>query len=281
LHAWTFQEASHAPWHPPTCSLAYPWCPADFTYNQTSYSKTFNINGIGRVNITLPGAIHSGFAGALDAVLTPIATRVVRQVAAGSATSVQLVGHSLGGGVGTLLAYALQRALTQIPSTSNLVNNVDAVLFAPPRVGDDTFVMSFNRDVNARNVAFQYDPVPQIPCSPAMPACKFVLVPTDVPTPTINGTAWPYAEAGGLVPVLASQMPVQPEAWSKLNTLSLTRVIRFLFATHICSYLCNFAQYTGDPQNNCLLWNTSSPSPPPGSAQYCDMFPVVPPYPTP
>jgi pimeloyl-ACP methyl ester carboxylesterase len=226
----------------------------------------------------MPGAIHSGFVGALEVVLGPVMRLVLREVAGRRADSVQVVGHSLGAGVATLLAYALQRVLNLDPRTSSRSVVVDAALFAPPRVGDVTFVDSFDAVVNARNIVFQYDLLPQLPCSPAMPACTDVLMPTNIPPPTINGTAWPYSTAKGIVQVVASQMPVQPQAWSNVDTLDVQFMENFLFATHVCSYLCNFAQFTGDPRNNCLLWNVSS-STPPLDGIYCDMFPTTPPYP--
>lgn len=66
---------------------------------------------------------------------------------------------SLGGGVGTLMAFAVQRHLNAVmPQGAPIVS---AALFAPPNVGPPQFTSIYNRLVNGRRIAFQYDVVPQ------------------------------------------------------------------------------------------------------------------------
>lgn len=68
---------------------------------------------------------------------------------------VYVTGHSLGGSVATLVAYAAQQYLVQrLRSAAAPV--VSAALFAPPSVGPPQFVSSFNSLVNARRIAFEY-----------------------------------------------------------------------------------------------------------------------------
>lgn len=71
-----------------------------------------------------------------------------------------MTGHSLGGGVGTLVAYAAQSYLNQQMGAA--APAVGSVLFAPPNAGSPEFVDSFNQLVNARRLAFEYDIVPQV-----------------------------------------------------------------------------------------------------------------------
>ncbi len=79
-----------------------------------------------------------------------------------------IAGHSLGGGVATLLAYAAQQFLRAeaVAAGAGPGNStaavVSALLVAPPSVGPPDFVARFNQLVNARRLAFQYDIVPQV-----------------------------------------------------------------------------------------------------------------------
>ncbi len=79
------------------------------------------------------------------------------------ATYWQLPPHlfrSLGGGVATLMAFAVQRHINaRMPLVAPVVS---AALFAPPNVGPPQFVGLYNRLVNGRRIAFQYDIVPQV-----------------------------------------------------------------------------------------------------------------------
>lgn len=89
----------------------------------------------------------------------------------------------------------------------------------------------------------------QVPCVPQVTACSNVAVPTTSP----NGS-WAYGRVGGALALSATDMTVQPDAWQKLNTYTqkmfcdskAVSVTYLKFATHICSYLCQTARYTGE-----------------------------------
>lgn len=67
---------------------------------------------------------------------------------------------------------------------------IGALLFAPPNVGDDTFVTDFNKKVNARRIAYVADIVPQVPCAPRMMACRNTIFQTAAP----GVTSWNYGK---------------------------------------------------------------------------------------
>lgn len=48
---------------------------------------------------------------------------------------------------------------------------VTAVMFGAPNVGDSEFAAEFDRRVNARNIEYVADIVPQLPCAGHMPIC--------------------------------------------------------------------------------------------------------------
>lgn len=145
---------------------------------------------------------------------------------------------------------------------------VGALLFAPPNVGDATFAARYGKKVNARRIPFQYDVVPQIPCTPTMIGCKNASTST-----TRNNGLWPYAAVPGTLLLEPSGMPQQTEAWSLLSTIYPCEINRFLHATHICSYQCFLSQFVTDTNNLCQLWSEPASDPPTGS--YCFKFPVT------
>lgn len=71
-----------------------------------------------------------------------------------------MAGHSLGGGVATLLALAAQDYLDG-EMGADAAPVVAAALYAPPNAGSPQFVEQFNARVNSRRFAFEYDIVPQ------------------------------------------------------------------------------------------------------------------------
>lgn len=158
---------------------------------------------------------------------------------------------------------------------------VDALLFAPPNVGDRAFVNSFGRKVNARRILFLNDVVPQVPCSPTMIACSTTLV----PTPNLFSSSYSYAPVSGTLQLNGSDMPQQAEAWSLLNVLHACQAERFILASHICSYNCFFSQYVKENSNMCLLWAAAGEEAPPTyqasgpatpDSTFCFKFPVDP-----
>ena len=60
------------------------------------------------------------------------------------------------------MSFAVQRHLNALLGTAAPV--VSASLFAPPNVGPPQFVAAYNKLVNGRRIAYQYDIVPQVSC---------------------------------------------------------------------------------------------------------------------
>ena len=110
-----------------------------------------------------PSPVHAGFHGAFQQIW-PAVRAALAELATGpspQATQFFVTGHSLGGAVGSLLAYASQSLLKSI-FPAGKAPRVDAVLFAPPNAGPPAFVDQFNKLVNARRIAMEYDIVPQV-----------------------------------------------------------------------------------------------------------------------
>lgn len=222
----------------------YEWG-LDFTYSQVAVPG-------------FPGLIHKGFATALSAIWPEVQRSLRTAIARKS--SIFVAGHSLGAGVSTLTAYAAQR---YIDKHSNSRTVVDAVLVAPPNVGNHAFVQAFSKLVNARRVVFEYDVVPQVPCAPAMPRCN--------DTSAGNVTNWKYSDTTGSVLITGDVMPVQPRPWSSMTVVDICNGKYFGSATHACSYMCYTAQYVGDLKNDCLLWETTDQS----EGAYCNNYPTT------
>lgn len=123
--------------------------------------------------------------------------------------------------------------------------------------------------MNGRRIALNTDLVPQVPCTPDMFACSAVSVPTNKPG---NKAEWPYTPVGGTLKFTGADMPVQADLWAKLQTLPLDAgATPFLFATHICAYMCYTSQFTGDTSNQCLL-SDATPKP---AGSFCPGFPTT------
>ena len=140
------------------------------------------------------------------------------------------------------------------------------MLFAPPNAGAPALASAFDQAINGRRIAFKYDLVPQIPCTPTMPACANVAVPTNMPG---NATSWPFEHVAASITVNATDMPVQQAKWDELDVVPLTDpadIPAYLWATHVCSYLCWTSQFNGDPNNECIL---DAQSPAAGNNSIC------------
>lgn len=144
---------------------------------------------------------------------------------------------------------------------------MDALLFAPPNVGDSAFAASFGRRVNARRIPFLFDIVPQVPCTPTMIDCKDTLIPTNT---LRNKGLWSYTSVPGTLLLLPTNMPQQADAWSLLGTVYPCEAGRLLRVTHVCSYNCYLSQFVSDSNNLCQLWSVSA-----GGGSYCFDFPVT------
>eukprot|EP00775_Hariotina_reticulata_P007421 gene7421-7630_t len=192
----------------------------NFSYNEEA----------GAGPVPLPGRTHAGITGVAGSLWTSGIQRALdRYVVRGSITSVSVAGHSLGAGVATIVAYMAQAYLDQKLSVRVAKVKVDAYLFAPPNVGDAVFVAAYNRMVNARRIVFQYDLIPQMPCTPTMANCNA----------TSGNATWQYTPIGGTLLLQAADMPQQPSLWQLRKRLLL--------------YNCYFSQFTNDVHNSCLL----------------------------
>jgi hypothetical protein len=135
-------------------------------------------------------------------------------------------------------------------------------------VGDAMFTSVYGRTVNARRIPFQYDLIPQAPCTPTMIGCAKALESTAT---VYNHGLWRYQSVPGTLMLSAAGVPQQADAWSLLNKIYPCQIGRFLRATHICSYNCYLSQFVGDTNNLCQLWQTSGSS---ASGSFCFQFPV-------
>lgn len=234
---------------------------ADFNYN-TTRSHT-------RSHMSMPGRVHQGIAAVAETLWPDMQAALQRllegQSTKGTIKNVYIVGHSLGAGVATLVSYAVQSYVKY----HKLSTKVDAMLFAPPNVGDPLFAALYGRVVNARRVPFVSDLIPQVPCTPTIIGCKNAAIPTGTRG---NGT-WSYASVPGTLMLQPSGMPQQSDAWALLDKIYPCQLSRFLRATHICSYNCYLSQYVSDVNNLCQLWDVSGTDSPAGS--YCYQFPVT------
>jgi hypothetical protein len=145
---------------------------------------------------------------------------------------------------------AVQEHLASLKLAAPL--KVDALLFAPPNMGDATFAAAFGKMVNLRRIAFKYDVIPQVPCAPSMVGCKDALVNTSTAR---NQGLWTYAQTPGTLLLEPASMPQQAEAWSRLDSIHACEAKRFFKASHYCSYSCFLSRYAhGNANNMCRLW---------------------------
>jgi hypothetical protein len=179
-----------------------------------------------------------------------------------------------------LLQLALQAYIDQKSGGSRqAAAKVDALLFAPPNVGNIDFVRSFNARVNARKVQFAYDLVPQVPCAPSMASCP------DVPVSTHNPDGsgiWQYSSVGGSMMITPASMPHQASIWARFGQIHPCKLPFFITATHSCAYTCYLSSFVGEASNSCLLHDKAAAG---GEGTYCGgsiaSFPDTqdPPYP--
>jgi hypothetical protein len=175
---------------------------------------------------------------------------------------------------------AVQAYIDEKSGTSRLsAAKVDALLFAPPNVGNNEFVRAFNARVNGRKVQFSYDVVPMVPCAPSMAGCP------DVPVSTHNPDGsgiWQYSSVGGSMMITPTSMPQQARIWSRFGLMHPCKLQHFITATHVCSYTCWLSSFVMGGNNSCLLLDTGAAG---GAGSYCGgsiaSFPDTqdPPYP--
>lgn len=198
--------------------------------------------------------------------------------------SMIVAGHSLGGSVANLLAFAARRYLKAMKV--NTVR-VQAVSFGSASVGNTAFKKAFKSlGITPRRIVFENDLFPLLPCtSPpltglaaviggasAMPACANTVVPVANPQ---GLTTWrDYQAMPGSIDFKASAMPAQADTWGGTGEVSIDNNAKFAknnMAVHVCSYRCFFRKYAQAPagdSNNCLLVN-----PPEAGNTFCTGFP--------
>jgi hypothetical protein len=131
----------------------------------------------------------------------------------------------------TLLVTQKHLVSTTTGAAAATIPQVTAVLFAGPNVGDAAFSADFNSRINARNIAFTADIVPQLPCAGSMVDCT-------ASTPAAAGdkltgnfaaqgeqltgnftvrASLPYDRLGGRLTLTAEDMPHQKDAWTQLS----------------------------------------------------------------
>jgi hypothetical protein len=121
-------------------------------------NKKFSPSGKNFPGATFSGATHRGFTDAANALWPSVRAAIDAEVLARGAalTSVVVSGHSLGGGVGGLLAYQAARYLSARGKRRRLPP-VAAVLFGTPAAGDAAFMADLAARVNVRSVVFSED----------------------------------------------------------------------------------------------------------------------------
>jgi hypothetical protein len=133
----------------------------------------------------------------------------------------------------------------------------------PPPVGDTKFTKELTKRVNARQVFFINDLVPDYPCTSkrgdgakSMPACAGTLVPTR----TIKSkSGWPdYQQLWGQILVTGQDEPIQKEQWATTNLVTAATGGRRFIETHRCSYQCFLSTFVTDFRDNrCILDGSS------------------------
>ncbi len=116
-----------------------------------------DLNAAPVAGAALPGAVHRGFLGSLDALWAPVREEVKRQLALpGAAGGLWITGHSKGGGIAPLAAMRLR--------TQDGIN-AKVVTFAAPKSGDAAFADTYNGVFDHTRYEYADDVVPHLPPS--------------------------------------------------------------------------------------------------------------------
>jgi hypothetical protein len=104
----------------------------------------------------LPGRVHAGFAGAVNALWADVTAEIRRQLALNKGpANLFITGHSKGGAMTPLAAMKWVQETDAVPVV---------VTFAAPRSGSDDFAAAFNKAVpNLKRYENRNDIVPHIP----------------------------------------------------------------------------------------------------------------------
>jgi len=137
----------------------------------------------------LPGKVHQGFLGSLNALWAGVEPAVKTRCAASPAKPVYVTGHSKGGPLANLAAMRLRAAL---PATTPVM----VATFAGARPGDDAFAAAYAAAI-PHGARYEYadDIVPHLP-----PSDEFVAMFRNIPEigPTVQNLTQGYASAGDL-----------------------------------------------------------------------------------
>lgn len=249
---------------------SYEWT-KNFEYNQTADPEIQAIFG---------GNVSFGFASIFQEIWPAAQAALDALVvdSGGPPPEVWVTGHSLGAGIGTMVAFAAADylAASMGPDEAPVVQ---AVLFAPPQVGDSSFVDAYNQLVNGRMVDYADDIINQVPCDPLMPACP--ATPSGIlgsvgvkgtATDQGNVTSWPYGTVGGELVFLPEDLPQDTATWAQVDSMPLCWSFTYLQAAHACSYMCYLSSFSANPdERDQYCWLSPQPAGTPGSQ--CPIFP--------
>ena len=104
--------------------------------------------------------MHHGFSLIFNETWGDVRAALDELVVTSKLSTVFVAGHSLGGGMASLIGFATQSYLDTKLGAKAPVASV--ALFAPPNVGPAAFANKFDTLVNARRLAFEYDVVAQV-----------------------------------------------------------------------------------------------------------------------
>uniref|UniRef100_A0A383VL47 Fungal lipase-type domain-containing protein n=1 Tax=Tetradesmus obliquus TaxID=3088 RepID=A0A383VL47_TETOB len=258
------------------------------------------------------GLIHRGYYKASEqlwgdetAGLQAVLKKLIVDATSGRVTSVLFAGHSMGGGLGTLLAARTEKYLAKecnsttnpgackfLPASLRAKPLVSLVGFAACNAGSPAFAADFNKRVNARLVDFEFDRVR-----------KFLTAyntTSDWPAPA---TPVNYTRVGGIVLLPANGMPFQSSVWSTIGStvpnldptapqgaqaftdwdnakqykiayfgLTYARGTLYSAGAHICSYRCMLSQFVANAKGDWCLLHTGDAAEL-AKATYCGNFP--------
>jgi hypothetical protein len=136
----------------------------------------------------LPGGVHQGFFGALDALWPAVGPAITGLIDKSPQSPVYVTGHSKGGAVANLAAIRLKASRPDAP--------IFVATFAAARPGDPVFAAAYDESI-AHSVRYEYtdDIVPHLP-----PDAVFSTMFSTIPTvaPTVRGLKLGYASVGEL-----------------------------------------------------------------------------------
>ncbi|EFN56007.1 expressed protein [Chlorella variabilis] len=262
------------------------------TVGSYEWTKNFEYNQVGPMHTADPeiqaifgGNVSFGFASIFQEIWPAAQAALDALVvdSGGPPPEVWVTGHSLGAGIGTMVAFAAADylAASMGPDEAPVVQ---AVLFAPPQVGDSSFVDAYNQLVNGRMVDYADDIINQVPCDPLMPACP--ATPSGIlgsvgvkgtATDQGNVTSWPYGTVGGELVFLPEDLPQarEPPPCAVSDEPPLWMAAQQRSGMQLCSwqlYMCYLSSFSANPdERDQYCWLSPQPAGTPGSQ--CPIFP--------